>query len=199
MKPMTALDLFRLDDKVALVTGSGRGIGRGIALTMAECGADVIIVDYAKDRMEQTSSDVKALGRKSIGIEANVRSAELVNEMFEKAMKETGDLEFWMAHEQAGNEVYASSNSIMLIVLCNRMREIGFTGTEEDLIGHLQRLPIHISHEINKFCKGYFIEILLKDKSFEERKTVTVMAPLLSTVHLPLIVYNDLGRKKSVK
>lgn len=87
------LDIFSLEGKVALVTGSGRGIGRGIALTMAECGADVIIVDYAADRMEQTSSDVKALGRKSIGIEANVRSSEQVNEMFGKAFKEFGKVD----------------------------------------------------------------------------------------------------------
>ena len=87
------LSIFSLEGKVALVTGSGRGIGRGIALCMAKAGADVIIVDYAADRMQETSNDVKALGRKSIGIEVNVRSGELVNEMFDKAMKAFGKID----------------------------------------------------------------------------------------------------------
>lgn len=111
----------------------------------------------------------------------------------ENAMKEVGDLEFWMAG-QAGSVVYSSSNVVMLIVLCHKMRELGFTGTNGELIGQLQKLPIEISFAVNEFCIGYFTEVLLKDKAFHERKTVTVTVPLLSETHLPLIVYNDLHK-----
>ncbi|WP_159715553.1 SDR family NAD(P)-dependent oxidoreductase, partial [Geminicoccus flavidas] len=58
------LDRFRLDGKKAIVTGGGRGIGRGIVLALAEAGADVAIVyEKAKDRAEQVLAEVQAMGR----------------------------------------------------------------------------------------------------------------------------------------
>ena len=114
----------------------------------------------------------------------------------EDAMKEVGDLEFWMGNDNSGNDIFASSNTVMLTVLRNKMTELGYIGTEEELIGLLQRLPIVISHSMNEFCKGYLTEILLKGKSFQQKLTVTVTAPLLSEVNLPLIVKNDLQKDK---
>ena len=114
----------------------------------------------------------------------------------EGAMKEVGDLEFWMGNDSSGNDIFASSNTVMLTVLRNKMTELGYIGTEEELIGLLQRLPIVISHSMNEFCKGYLTEILLKGKSFHQKLTVTVTAPLLSEVNLPLIVKNDLQKDK---
>jgi hypothetical protein len=112
----------------------------------------------------------------------------------EDAMNEVGDLEFWMGNDSSGNDVFASSNTVMLIVLCNKMRKLGFAGNQEELIGQLQKLPIEISHSMNEFCKGYFTEIILKGKSFRQKLTITVIAPLLSEVNLPLIVKNDLQK-----
>jgi len=112
----------------------------------------------------------------------------------EKAMKEVGDLEFWMGSDSSGNDVFTSSNTVMLIVLRNKMTELGFVGSEEELIGQLQKLPIVISYSMNEFCKGYFTEVLLKGKSFQQKLTVAVTAPLLSEVNLPWIVKNDLQK-----
>lgn len=110
----------------------------------------------------------------------------------EKAMEEVGDLEFWMGSDNSGNDVFTSSNTVMLIVLRNKMTELRFVGNEEELIGQLQRLPIVISYSIKEFCTGYLTEILLKGKSFQQKQTITVTVPLLSEVNLPLIVKNDL-------
>jgi len=112
----------------------------------------------------------------------------------ENAMNEIGDLEFWMGNDSSGNDIFASSNTVMLTVLRNKMTELGFIGTEEELIGQLQKLPIEISHSMNEFCKGYLTEILLKGKSFQQKQTVSVTVPLLSEVNLPLIVKNDLQK-----
>jgi len=112
----------------------------------------------------------------------------------EAAMNEVGDLEFWMGNDSSGNDVFASSNTVMLTVLRNKMLELGFVGNEEELIGQLQRLPIQISHSMNEFCKGYLTEILLKEHVFHEKFTIAVNAPLWSEVSLPLIVYNDLKK-----
>ena len=110
------------------------------------------------------------------------------------AMNEVGDMKLWTQTDQAGNDLYASSNTIMLVVLRNKMQELGFTGNEENIIGQLQRLPIEISHSINEFCKLYLLEIILKGKCFSKERTIIVTAPLLSDVSLPLIVSNDLKR-----
>jgi hypothetical protein len=109
----------------------------------------------------------------------------------EAAMCEVGDLEFWMGNDSSGNDVFGGSNTVMLTVLCNKMSELGFVGNEKELIGHLQRLPIEISHSMNEFCKGYFTEIILKGKRLRQKKELTVIAPLLSEVNLPLIVSSN--------
>lgn len=114
----------------------------------------------------------------------------------EDAMKEIGDLEFWVGNDSSGNDIFASSNTVMLTVLRNKMTELGYIGTEEELIGLLQRLPIVISHSMNEFCKGYLTEIILKGKSFQQKQTVSVIVPLLSEVNLPLIVKNNLQNDK---
>lgn len=66
----TILDQFKLDGKVALVTGAARGLGQGMALALAEAGADVVAVDILP--AEDTVRQVQALGRKAVALAANL-------------------------------------------------------------------------------------------------------------------------------
>ena len=66
------LDTFRLDGRVALVTGSARGLGQGIAVGLAEAGADVALLDRIPTADSETR--LTAMGRKSLGIEADLRN-----------------------------------------------------------------------------------------------------------------------------
>jgi hypothetical protein len=116
----------------------------------------------------------------------------------EAAIDEVGDMKFWMGEDSASNDIFESANSIMLIVLCSKMRELGFQGSEEELIGQIQRLPIDISHALNEFCQKYLTEVLLKDKAFQQTEEIVVNVPLLSEVSLPLIVKNDTKEKRTV-
>ena len=67
------LDAFRLDGKVALVTGAAQGLGQAAALALAEAGADIAIVDY--NLATETAEKVEALGRRAIAIQQDLINA----------------------------------------------------------------------------------------------------------------------------
>ena len=68
------LDQFKLDGEVAIVTGAGRGIGQAYALGLAEAGADIAVVDVIP--MDETLDAIRKLGRKAIGIKADLAKGE---------------------------------------------------------------------------------------------------------------------------
>ncbi len=90
-------------DKLALVTGSGRGIGRAIALHFARRGADVVI-NYFRNRApaEQTAEDVRALGRNARVIKADVGDLDNLNRMFDQVEEEFGGLDILVHNAASG-------------------------------------------------------------------------------------------------
>ena len=85
---------LQLKDRAAIVTGASRGIGRGIALAMAEAGADVL-VNYQGNRQaaEQTVEELQALGRKAIPYQADVKDFQKVKEMVAAAVEAFGKVD----------------------------------------------------------------------------------------------------------
>ena len=79
-----------LKDKVAIVTGAGRHIGRQIALTLAEEGAKVVVNDYFEDRANSVAEEIKAAGGEAMGVKADVTNADEVKEMVKKAVAKYG-------------------------------------------------------------------------------------------------------------
>jgi len=82
------LSKFRLDGKVALVTGGGKGIGKSICLTYAEAGADVVLAEIDKNAGEAIASQITAMGRKALFLPTDVTKEEQVIKMAETAKKE---------------------------------------------------------------------------------------------------------------
>lgn len=85
---------MHLEGKVAIVTGASRGIGRAVAINLAQSGADVV-VNYSgsEGAAQETVEAVQALGRKAIKIKANVANADEVASMVEEAHKEFGHID----------------------------------------------------------------------------------------------------------
>ena len=81
--------MLNLTDKIAIVTGSGRGIGRAIAMKLAENGATVVVNDI--DRAAQAvAEEIQATGKKSLAVIADVTSAEDVTKMVDTAIATYG-------------------------------------------------------------------------------------------------------------
>jgi NAD(P)-dependent dehydrogenase (short-subunit alcohol dehydrogenase family) len=79
---------FELTDKVAIVTGAGRGIGKEIALTLAEAGADIVAAARTEKEINKTADEVKSLGRRAIAVQTDVTKADQVKKMVDKAIAE---------------------------------------------------------------------------------------------------------------
>lgn len=90
---MAVVDLFRLDDKVALVTGVGRGLGQALALALAEAGADIAGLYHT--RYEETQAQVEALGRRFLPIPCDLRMATVdqLAEVVDKTVRDLGRLD----------------------------------------------------------------------------------------------------------
>ena len=86
--------MAQLSEKIALITGSGGGIGRAIALELAKAGADIAVNDYRNaDGIEETCRQVRALGRRAEGFDANVADKPSVEQMFEQVVAAFGRLD----------------------------------------------------------------------------------------------------------
>ena len=90
-------------DKVALITGSGRGIGRAIALHFARLGADVV-VNFFRNRQpaEETAEHIRALGRRALVVKANVGDLDDLERLFAAAEAEFGGLDFFIHNAASG-------------------------------------------------------------------------------------------------
>ena len=93
---------FRLDGKVAVVTGGGRGIGRGIALGLADCGADVVVVARRQDDVDAVAKEVAARGQRGLGISADVMDWDQIPAALDRVVEEFGQLDI-MVNNAGGN------------------------------------------------------------------------------------------------
>lgn len=93
---MTILDQFSLAGRVGVVTGSGQGIGRGIALGLAEAGADVVVTARRRHDLDETAHAVEAAGRRAVILAGDIRDAGMPERLAAAAVEELGQLDIWV-------------------------------------------------------------------------------------------------------
>lgn len=84
---------FSLADKVAIVTGSGQGIGRAIALGLARAGAHLVIAERRPETAEGVAAEVRALGRKALPLFTDVKQTDQVESMVARTLGEMGRID----------------------------------------------------------------------------------------------------------
>ena len=99
---MTDSDL-PFSNKIALVTGSGRGIGRAIALRLAKGGADVVI-NFVRNQApaEEAAATIRGMGRRSIVVKANLSKLEDIEDLFAKTVEQFGGLDIFISNAASG-------------------------------------------------------------------------------------------------
>lgn len=99
---MSLLEQFRLDGKVAVVTGSGRGIGRAIAWGLADAGCDVAVNARRRADLEETAEGVVERGRRALIDEADIRDHS--EDLAERTVAELGRLDVWVSNVGGSDE-----------------------------------------------------------------------------------------------
>ena len=90
---MGVLDRFKLDGKVAVVTGGTAGIGRGIALAFAEAGADVAILSRRQSVVDETVKELEKQGRRVLGIAGDVQVDSTIPNALDQVLKAFGHID----------------------------------------------------------------------------------------------------------
>jgi 7-alpha-hydroxysteroid dehydrogenase len=84
------LDRFRLTDRIALVTGAGRGIGRGIAKAFAEAGAHVVCAARTAEQIEDAAEEIRGLGRRALALPCDVNDVSQLERLVSRSLEEFG-------------------------------------------------------------------------------------------------------------
>lgn len=90
---MALLDCFKLTDKVAVITGAGRGIGRACALAFAEVGAHIVCAARTEEQIQDTAAQVRGLGRDAVAVRCDVNERADLERVVEAAVDHFGRID----------------------------------------------------------------------------------------------------------
>lgn len=131
----------KLQDKVAIITGSGAGIGKEIARTYASEGAKVVIADFNEEALNSTVSEFKKAGYEAFGVKVNVAIEEDVQKMIADTVTKYGRIDILVNNAGVGDNMQAASN--VEDAVWQRVMDINVTGVMRTM---RQVLPVFIEN-----------------------------------------------------
>jgi len=85
---VSPLSMFDLTDRVAIVTGAGKGIGKAIALGLAGAGANIVVAARTVSDIEKVAGEIRAMGRRALAVPTDVQVSEQITEMVRRTLEE---------------------------------------------------------------------------------------------------------------
>ena len=98
------LDSLKLDGKVAIITGAGRGLGRAMAVKLAETGADIVAAARTQSQLDETADAVKKTGRKCLIVPTDVTVSAQVNALAAATVKQFGRIDILVNNAGGGDD-----------------------------------------------------------------------------------------------
>jgi NAD(P)-dependent dehydrogenase (short-subunit alcohol dehydrogenase family) len=105
------LQLFNLEDRVAIVTGAGKGIGNAMAVGLADAGANVVVAARTKSEIEQVASQIEQKGTRALAVPTDVNIQDQINSLVEKTVKKFGKIDILVNNAGGTTEIPAMEMS----------------------------------------------------------------------------------------
>lgn len=131
----------RLENKVAIITGSGAGIGKAIATRYAEEGAKIVIADFNEEALQTTVEELKSAGHEAIGVVVNVAVEEDIAKMVSETVSNFGRVDILVNNAGVGDNMQAAEN--VKDETWQRVMDINVTGV---MRGLRQIIPVFLKN-----------------------------------------------------